>query len=849
MESQKGNKARRRPAQCMSLIGLIALVFITALAASAPRAFAADADLTLEVASACPGDSNGAGPGDLITVELWMRNLQQTVTGFQAFLTYDPLLLAYQPALSTYTAAPFPQHVESISSAEVNPGQLNLDGSIAFGGSGTSADALLATLVFEVVPGADCQVTDVTFRLNPPFLSEVSFEGSPIATTLFDSSAFTLDDTPPDVFTGAIDPCYPDQASAEAAALAATTATDLCTATPFLVFDVETTGPLCSATVTVSVEDECGNIGYTDYFTRIDNTAPVLADCPDDFSVTADPEECSAVVIYTPPTAIDACDGSVPVNCVLPSGSVFPAGDSLVTCTAVDACGNIAQCSFTVSVDAVRDRLAIEPVDPQDCYVEGEKICVDVWMRCLTEPVTGFNAFIRFDADILDFLPGDSSYTNSPFPLHIASPLAASIDGSIGTVNIDGSVAFMDPGADQDALLATLCFIVKPGMGGEIIVIDFGDPPSPTIGNELSIEGEPVPTNLDTFVTVTPEPRLRLKPITPPKCYEPHDLICVELRMECLGDQLVTGFNAFIDYDRTQLRFEPTLSSYTNSPFPLHINPIVLDPIDLDGSRSPFDPPVSSDATLATLCFRVLKTAGGVPTSVFFRPPPTPTIGNELSVFGTPIPTLLEDALIETHNLLKLRLCYQLNGAICVLLEMACPQEPVTGFTAYLEFDNNVLEFIPAASDYTLSPFPVHSGPLTPNILGPVGQFDLDGQVSPMDPGTTDDALLATMCFQIRPGFEDVPTSIIFRSPPPLTESTLLTDFGPLSTQLQDSHAFSQAGDIDLDGDVDADDLAIFAAVLVTADTDPAHRARCDLNCDDKLDAFDIMTFLEFLFP
>lgn len=819
------------------------------LASMVPCATAADAELTLETASACPGDANGAGPGDLVSIELWMRNLQQPVTGYQAFLEYDPTLLAFQPLLSSYTVAPFPQNVQPISSAEVNPGQLNLDGSSDFGGPGTSADALLATLVFEVLPGADCQTTDVSFRLNPPFFSEVSFEGSPLLTDLIDSPLMTLDDTPPDLTVGVIASCYPDISSAEAAALAATTATDLCTPEHLLVFGVDTSGPDCSATVTVSVEDECGNVGYANYATRIDDSPPVLTDCPADVMVMAAPEACSAVVTYSPPTAADDCDGPVPVNCVLPSGSTFPAGDTIVTCTAVDSCGNSASCGFTVTVDAVRDRLAIEPVDPVNCYLEGEQLCVQVWMRCLSQPVTGFNAFVRFDADILDFVPGDSSYTNAPFPLHIASPLAASISGSEGTVPLDGSVAFMDLGTDDDALLATLCFVVKPGMGGEVIVIDFGDPPTPTIGNELSVEGEPVPTDLSTFVTVNPEPKLRLKPITPPKCYEPLDIICVELRMECLGDQLVTGFNAFIDYDRTQLRFEPSLSSYTVNPFPLHINPIVLDPIDLDGSRSPLDPPVSNDATLATLCFRVLKVAGGQPTSVFFRTPPNPTIGNELSVFGSPIPTLLEDAQIDTFNLLGLRLCFQLDGTICMLLEMSCLQSPVTGFTAFLEYDNTVLEFLPGTSDYTNSPFSVHSGPLAPNIVGPLGQFDLDGQVPPMDPGATGDALLATMCFQLRPGFEDVPTAITFRMPPPMSESTLQFEGSSLPTHLQDSVDFSRAGDIDLDGDIDADDLAIFAAVLVTADTDPGYRARSDLNCDDRLDAFDIVTFLEFLFP
>lgn len=838
------NASQRKLLNPTATVSLFAALFV------ASPVFAGISNrLTLETNAACQGDSNGAGPGDLVAVELWMRDLGQNATGFQAFLTFDDALLSYRGDLSSYSLTPFPQHVQAIGAAEVSVGNLNLDGSDDFGGSGTNTDALLATLIFEVLPGADCQSTQIQFRLNPPFTSELSFEGTPLVTDLSDSPTFTLDNTPPDITFGVLAACYPDQSTAESAALAATSATDTCTAPGLITYAAQTTGDPCNATVTVSATDACGNTSTTDYAVRLDNLAPVLADCPTDFAIMAAPGDCEAVVNYTDPTATDDCDGPVAVTCIPPSGDVFPAGDTVVTCTSADACGNTSTCTFTVTVNAVRNRLTLEAVDPVQCYLEGETICINIWMRCLDQPVTGFNAFVKFNADVLLLQPGLSSYTNSPFPLHISDPISANIVGPIGVVALDGSINPMDPAVTDDALLATLCFTVKAGMGGEIIEFDFADPPTPTIGNELSFQGDPVPTDLATTILITPQPRLRLVPITPAKCYEPHDLVCVELRMECLGDQLVTGFNAFVGFDQTVLRFEPSLSAYTNSPFPLHINPISAGSLDLDGSVNPIDPPTDDDAVLATLCFRVLKFRPEEETLIFFRAPPTPSIGNELSVFGTPVPTLLEDAFIATFNLLKLRLCYQDDGLICVLLEMACLHQETTGFTAYLEYNNDVLEFQPGPSGYTPSPFTDHINLVSPNIIGPSGQFDLDGSVAMMDPGTTDSATLAAMCFKVRPGMESVPTMVTLRPPPPMEVSALIDINGPVSTHLRDSAFFNNAGDIDMDGDVDLIDLELFAGVLVSADTDAGRRARCDLNCDDVLNGFDINPFLDLILP
>jgi hypothetical protein len=61
------------------------------------------------------------------------------------------------------------------------------------------------------------------------------------------------------------------------------------------------------------------------------------------------PASNSGVVTYVTPTATDNCPG-VTVACVPASGSVFPLGTTTVTCTATDASGNTATCSFSVRV-------------------------------------------------------------------------------------------------------------------------------------------------------------------------------------------------------------------------------------------------------------------------------------------------------------------------------------------------------------------------------------------------------------------------------------------------------------------------------------------------------------------
>src|SRR5437588_4120328 len=69
--------------------------------------------------------------------------------------------------------------------------------------------------------------------------------------------ATRIDNTAPVPVAGTIAACYPTQAAAAAAATAAPSATGNCAGT--LTNTAATTGDPCSATITVTVSDSCGN--------------------------------------------------------------------------------------------------------------------------------------------------------------------------------------------------------------------------------------------------------------------------------------------------------------------------------------------------------------------------------------------------------------------------------------------------------------------------------------------------------------------------------------------------------------------------------------------------------------
>jgi fibronectin type 3 domain-containing protein len=95
--------------------------------------------------------------------------------------------------------------------------------------------------------------------------------------------------------------------------------------------------------------------------TPVDNP-PSFQNVPANVTVEANGPSGSAVN-YTVPTAVDDQDGPRPVACSPESGSVFPLGDTTVTCTATDSGGNTAQATFPVTVRDTTPPSLVVPAD------------------------------------------------------------------------------------------------------------------------------------------------------------------------------------------------------------------------------------------------------------------------------------------------------------------------------------------------------------------------------------------------------------------------------------------------------------------------------------------------------
>ncbi|HKQ39307.1 MAG TPA: HYR domain-containing protein, partial [Verrucomicrobiae bacterium] len=76
---------------------------------------------------------------------------------------------------------------------------------------------------------------------------------------------------------------------------------------------------------------------------------------------------CTSVASYNP-TVRDNCPGTI-VNCVPPSGTSFPPGTNHVTCTGIDAAGNMVSCVFSV-INRLQPLAATPPQSQTRCAGE-----------------------------------------------------------------------------------------------------------------------------------------------------------------------------------------------------------------------------------------------------------------------------------------------------------------------------------------------------------------------------------------------------------------------------------------------------------------------------------------------
>ncbi|GKQ35275.1 HYR domain-containing protein [Streptomyces sp. A012304] len=160
------------------------------------------------------------------------------------------------------------------------------------------------------------------------------------------------------------------------------TATDLVDGDVQVVCDPPpgSTFPIGKTTVTCTATDKAGNIGKdTAEFTVTDSTGPVVT--VEDR--TAEATGPAGAVVEYPASARDTVDGTVPVTCEPPSGSVFPIGGTTVTCTATDSRENTGTDTAVITVVDTTppvvtvDDLTVEATGPDGAAVDYVATAVD----------------------------------------------------------------------------------------------------------------------------------------------------------------------------------------------------------------------------------------------------------------------------------------------------------------------------------------------------------------------------------------------------------------------------------------------------------------------------------------
>jgi len=398
--------------------------------------------MSLEVAGGCFNQD--------ITVELWIRNLPSPATGFQAFIGFDQDLVAFRPDLSSYEPSPFGSHIQTLSTAEQQPGHLRLDGFVQPStppNLGTDQDTRLAVLTFAVL--GECDSTSFGFYEDTGFASRLSFLGERLEVGLTGSaivgvaSAAGLDSAPPVISCppAFLMGCLQDPAPSQSGTA---TATDSCDSAPRVSFsDVPVASP-CSAQRQIRrtwlARDACGNeSNCVQMLTSLDNTAPEFVAVPGIISIPSEAGRCGATVEYFEPTVLDACDPAPAVACDPPSGSAFPVGVTNVTCSATDLCGNSNSRQFTVEVRPVN--LVSIGIDLPGVHRPGT--------RCIRATAGDCDDAIEQEVQFVDYDSDDLNANGLMDATELGSRMASTPIGSEGFVEIPcgdwSSICLKDP--------------------------------------------------------------------------------------------------------------------------------------------------------------------------------------------------------------------------------------------------------------------------------------------------------------------------------------------------------------------------------------------------------------------
>jgi HYR domain-containing protein len=187
---------------------------------------------------------------------------------------------------------------------------------------------------------------------------------------------------------------------------------------------------LGATTVTCAATDKAGNEGTGSFTVTVQDATKPVVTVPEDMTVEATGPD-GATVDYDEITATDDVDGAVEVTCDKASGTVFPLGDTPVTCSATDAAQNTGENSFTVTVE--------DSTPPTVTVPDG----------IIEEATSAAGAKVTFSSSARDLVDGDVASTCEPasgttFPLGTTTVTCSATDHADNTGSADFTVTVRD---------------------------------------------------------------------------------------------------------------------------------------------------------------------------------------------------------------------------------------------------------------------------------------------------------------------------------------------------------------------------------------------------------------------
>lgn len=164
-------------------------------------------------------------------------------------------------------------------------------------------------------------------------------------------------------------------------------------------FTASTAPVAASGLYPTSVTLSGGDVGPS----LVDEDPPVLSGATD---MTREATGPTGAVVTFDMTALDLEDGSVPVSCSPVSGSVFPIGNTTVTCTAEDEAGNVGTETFVVTVVDTTGPAVVVPNDFTVVGTPGQSTAAVTFTATAVDAVDG-------EVDVTCYNTANSSYVES----------------------------------------------------------------------------------------------------------------------------------------------------------------------------------------------------------------------------------------------------------------------------------------------------------------------------------------------------------------------------------------------------------------------------------------------------